>query len=189
MRSSKKYFTVVRRGLATHQDKAHRLVTGIILNRSPILTRTPDAFEKAFYDYQSRIHRVLSNPFPTDFYFKAGSPLEQKFKDEENERELTAFGKGFGATRERNESEEEMEEAELGVDDTDPPASRISKADETGDVKSLDRKGERNLYLLVKSKTKGEKYWRFPQGLVDRTEFLHEVRHTFLFLRYLLINS
>lgn len=162
--------------MATHQDKAHRLVSGIILNRSPILTRTPDAFEKAFYDYQARIHRVLSNPFPNEFYFKPGSPLEQKFKDEENERELEAFGKGFGAKRERSEAEEgEEEDMELSVDDTDPPASRISEADVTGDVKSLDRKGERNLYLLVKGNASQDNSWRFPQGLAQRSEFLHEV--------------
>ena len=149
-------------------------MTGIILNRSPILTRTPDAFEKAFYDYQARIHRVLHNPFPYEFYFKPGSPLEEKFKDEEIIREQTAFGEDF-VQEQKEKTEDDEPEVDLFQDDTEEPASRISQADMKGDVKSLDRMGERNLYLLVKGKSSPQDAWRFPQGLVERSEFLHQV--------------
>ena len=47
--------------------------TGIILNRSPTLTRKPTAFERTYYAYQARIERALHNPVPTEFYFKPGS--------------------------------------------------------------------------------------------------------------------
>ena len=57
---------------------------------------------------------------------------------------------------------------------------RWTEADEKNDLKSLERKGERNLYLLVRCKP-GEKYeWRFPQGDVQDNELLHEVLHFYL---------
>src|SRR6266849_3783603 len=68
------------RGLATEvaapPAPRPKLHTAVILNRSPILTRTPTSFERAYYAYQARIQRALHNPFPHDFYFKPGSLLE-----------------------------------------------------------------------------------------------------------------
>ena len=49
---------------------------------------------------------------------------------------------------------------------------RVTKADLAGDVRSLDRQGERNLYLLVQGQ---DKSWRFPQGSWKEGELLHEV--------------
>ncbi|KAG6329546.1 hypothetical protein ID866_9541, partial [Astraeus odoratus] len=99
---------------ATRPKKAHpNLHTAIILNRSPLLTRTPSPFERAFYAYQARIHRALHNPFPYDFYFKQGSPLETRFNIEERRRERKAFGAPFGTVKpeDRDEATELMEMA------------------------------------------------------------------------------
>ena len=54
---------------------------------------------------------------------------------------------------------------------------RRTEADEKGDVKSLDRKGHRNLYLLIK-KSKGRDDWKLPGGIMgaESHELLHEVR-------------
>ena len=68
-----------------------------MLNHSPILTRTPLLFERAYYTYQVHIQRALHNPFPHDFYFKLGSLLESKFNLEQCKRDRKAFGSGFGA--------------------------------------------------------------------------------------------
>lgn len=146
----------------------HKLAASVILNRSPFLTPSPTPFETGYYDYQARIARALHRRFPHDFYFKKGSVLERKFKIEERARDIDAFG---GKRRAVNE-EDEMglnEEEEVFV-----PTPRESEADKTGDVKSLDRKGERNLYLLVKdARMKGA--WQFPEGGVGTSEPLHVV--------------
>ncbi|KAI0822610.1 39S mitochondrial ribosomal protein L46-domain-containing protein [Trametes gibbosa] len=157
----------------------------VILNRSPILTRTPTLFERAYYAYQSRVRRALYNPFPTDFYFKTGSLLERKFAKEERIREREAFG-GQWTIKRRKQVPSEMDEdgvliasadqAEtMGEEPVEPPAPRVHESDNTGDVKSLDRKGERNLYLLVRGKDHtGKQVWRFPQGGLQEGELLHK---------------
>lgn len=164
-----------RRTFATEATPRPGLHTAIILNRSPLLTRTPTPFEKAFYAYQARIHRALRNPFPTEFYFKQGSPLETRFSIEERRRERRAFGAPFGLdpSEERNEATELMEIAMK--DEVDESMPRVHKADETGDLKNLNRRGQRNLYLLLKTQENGKDVWRFPQGNVQMGEFLHVV--------------
>ncbi|KAI0371762.1 hypothetical protein BV20DRAFT_965034 [Pilatotrama ljubarskyi] len=161
------------------------LNAAVILNRSPILTRTPTLFERAYFAYQSRIRRALFNPFPTDFYFKTGSLLERKFAKEERLRDREAFG-GPWTLKRRKQGPAEVDEdgiliasadqAEtMGEEPVEPPAPRIHESDKTGDVKSLDRKGERNLYLLIRGKDyAGKEVWRFPQGGLQEGEFLHQ---------------
>lgn len=149
------------------------LHTGIILNRSPIITRTPTAFEKAYYAYQARIHRALHNPFPYDFYFKQGSPLEARFNIEERRRERKAFGAPFGMqTGETSESEKL---AEATMRDEEEAMPRVHEADINSDFKNLHRRGQRNLYLLLQKQENGMTVWKFPQRSVDRGELLHHV--------------
>jgi large subunit ribosomal protein L46 len=38
----------------------------------------------------------------------------------------------------------------------------------------LDRKGRRNIYLLLKAREEGHDVWRFPQGPLQKGELLHE---------------
>jgi len=54
--------------------------------------------------------------------------------------------------------------------------SRITEADRLNDTKSLNRKGERNLYLVIK-RGKGMNQWVLPGGLMglQEGELLHEV--------------
>ncbi|KAG1759402.1 39S mitochondrial ribosomal protein L46-domain-containing protein [Suillus occidentalis] len=138
------------------------LHTGVILNRSPIITRTPTAFEKAYYAYQARIHRALHNPFPYDFYFKQGSPLEARFNIEERRRERKAF-----------ETSEAEKLAEATMRDEEEAMPRVHEADINSDFKNLHRRGQRNLYLLLQKQENGMAIWKFPQGSVDRGELLH----------------
>ncbi|KAG2351126.1 hypothetical protein BDR07DRAFT_1446665, partial [Suillus spraguei] len=46
------------------------------------------------------------------------------------------------------------------------------------DFKNLHRRGQRNLYLLLKKQDNGTAVWKFPQGSVDRGELLHHVTAT-----------
>jgi len=50
----------------------------------------------------------------------------------------------------------------------------VHASDASGDVKSLDRKGQRNLYLLIQQKTDGVPVWKFPETAVVDNELLHE---------------
>ncbi|KAI6110074.1 39S mitochondrial ribosomal protein L46-domain-containing protein [Pisolithus sp. B1] len=142
------------------------LHTAIILNRSPFLTRTPTPFERAFYAYQARIHRALHNPFPYDFYFKQGSPLETRFNIEERRRERRAFGAPFGTVKleERDEATELMEMSMR--DEADESMPRIHEADSQ-------RKGQRNLYAMLRTNENGKDVWRLPTGPVGKGELLH----------------
>ena len=165
-----------------HTPKKHyRIQTAILLNRSPMLTRTPIPFEAAYHEYNARIARALFNPFPTAFYFKAGSILETQFMHEESQREKAAFGwkrhifpedpdMKDGKTRNVTGNVLVREEAEEIM-------PRVTEADRKGDIRSLDRKGHRNLYLLIK-RGKGRNEWRLPGGIheVQQGELLHEVR-------------
>ncbi|KAN0128508.1 50S ribosomal subunit L30 [Lactarius tabidus] len=172
------------RGLATEailrpkKPPRPSLHTAVILNRSPILTRTPTPFERAYYSYQARLQRALHNPFPYEFYFKPGSLLESKFNLEERKRDRKAFGPGFGADHPlapgAGVSAQDLKK--FGRDEDETPAPRVHASDENGDLKSLDRKGQRNLYLLVKQTTDAANTtWRFPESEVTTSgELLHE---------------
>ena len=66
----------------------------------------------------------------------------------------------------------------MGEEPMEPPAPRVHESDKKGDVKSLDRLGERNLYLLIRGKDHtGKDVWRFPQGGLQDGEFLHQVSY------------
>lgn len=155
--------------------------TAVVLNRSPILTRTPSLFEKAFYAYQQRIRRALHNPFPYEFYFKQGTLLETRFNVEERKREKLAFGPGF---LEKENTSEEKRAADIAAveqlaqqeGEGEELMSRKHPADDSGDVMSLDRAGTRNLYLLLQAVENGKEVWRFPQGDLGKGQFLHQVR-------------
>ncbi|KAK7676946.1 hypothetical protein QCA50_020064 [Cerrena zonata] len=152
----------------------------IILNRAPIITRSPTPFERTYHAYQARIRRALHNPFPYDFYFKPGSLLEGKFRDAEREREREAFGRMSSSS-----GEDDVEDTSADTPSKDSELldgqqeiksmPRIHESDKTGNVQELNRQGERNLYLLVHGKdSTGKQVWRFPQGGLKEDEALHQ---------------
>ena len=57
-------------------------------------------------------------------------------------------------------------------EDVERPMPRVTEADANGDLKSLNRRLEKTLYLL----TRGEKGWGFPSSVLERKESLHTVR-------------
>ncbi|TFK42798.1 39S mitochondrial ribosomal protein L46-domain-containing protein [Crucibulum laeve] len=156
-----------------------QISTAVVLNRSPLLTRTPSPFENAYYAYQARIRRALHNPFPYDFYFKQGSLLETRFNMEEKAREWKAFGRDF--VEEEFVSEEKAAADKAAVEqlaqqegEGEELLPRQHEADATGNRKSLDRQGKRNLYLLLQASENGKDVWRFPQGGVEKGDLLHQ---------------
>ena len=114
--------------------------------------------------------------------------LEKKFAREEKLREKEAFGGPWSLKRSNRGVEEDGELASIqlspdqadnvGEEPIDPPAPGTYEADKKGDIKSLDRLGERNLYLLVRGMDhSGKEVWRFPQGGLRDGEPLHQVNH------------
>jgi large subunit ribosomal protein L46 len=170
-----------RRTLATASPHSpYHISTAIVLNRSPILTRTPTQFEQAYYAYQARIRRSLHNPFPFDFYFKQGSLLETRFNLEERKRERLAFGPAFLEKESVSEDKKTadkaaVEQLSLQEGEGEDLMPRTHPADVNNDVKSLDRRGKRNLYLLLLTSQDGKDIWRFPQGEVEKGQLLHQV--------------
>jgi large subunit ribosomal protein L46 len=72
------------------------------------------------------------------------------------------------------EVKEGEENAVVKKQEVERPYSRVTDADKTGDVKSLDRLLQRTLYLLVK--TENDKRWGFPSSFMEGKESLHMVR-------------
>ncbi|CAK5279389.1 unnamed protein product [Mycena citricolor] len=157
------------------------LYTAVILNRAPFLTPSPTPFERAFYAYQQRIRRSLHNPFPSEFYFKPGSLLEARFNSEERQRERIAWGPTFAKEDDMSAEAKAAEKAaieqmELQERSDDKLMPRVHPSDTARDYRSLDRKGRRNIYLLVQRIGEdGKLIWEFPNGVAKSGDMLHEV--------------
>jgi large subunit ribosomal protein L46 len=165
--------------LPVKRSRRPQLTAAVVLNRSPILTRTPTLFERAYYAYQARIRRALHNPFPLDFYFKQGSLLETHFNMEEKKRERRAFGPTFSMdefiSKEKAAAEKAAaDQLALQEGDNEQLMQRVHVSDTNREFKSLDRKGKRNLYLLLRTTENGQDSWRFPEGGVEKGELLHQ---------------
>jgi large subunit ribosomal protein L46 len=151
------------------------LRTAIVLSRTPILNRAPTSFERAYYAYQTGIARALHNPIPYDFYFKPGSPLEARFNVEERRREVKSFGQRFGEMS-MGDLGAGVAPDQLGLQEGEGELimPRVHEADRVLDFKSLNRRGQQNLYLLLNRKEGQTAVWRLPQGDVEQGEFLHQ---------------
>ncbi|KAI0698500.1 39S mitochondrial ribosomal protein L46-domain-containing protein [Cytidiella melzeri] len=167
------------------------IYTAVLVNRNPLLTRKPTAFENAYYAYQARIERALHNPLPYDFYFKPGTQLELQFDKEEQERDRRAFGRSatpsprIKTEEETRASEEDGADAlsalEMQQQEEVKTMPREHESDRTNNVQSLDRQGPRNVYLLVLAKDDaGKERWRFPQAPVTTRENLFESVQNYL---------
>jgi large subunit ribosomal protein L46 len=174
--------------------------SGILLSRPPLVTKILTPFEKAFYFYQKRLNERLAMPFTRYFYFKKDTPADNDWKRKAVERNGSAarelggyqpYGK-LGWNDEvlvgdnisepqvmvetlvkdavmRVEGEEELETMEANVE---RPLERWTEADKMRDMKRLDRKLARTLYLLVKAEN-GK--WTLPSGTLVGRENLHQV--------------
>jgi large subunit ribosomal protein L46 len=184
---------------ATASSQNTVVKSGILLSRPPLITRNLTPFENAFYFYQKRLNERLAIPFTRYFYFKKDTPADNDWKRKAKERNgaaarelggYQAYGElGWNDEVLLNDStsspkamvealvkdaavkgdEESAEQEEGGVE---RPLERWTEADKSGDVKRLDRKLARTLYLCVKGE-KGD--WTLPAGTLEGRENLHQV--------------
>lgn len=106
---------------------------------------------------------------------------------EEKKRERKAFGPTFGLdefiSKEKAAAEKAAaDQLALQEGDTEELMPRVHISDTNRDFKSLDRKGKRNIYLLLRTTEDGQDSWRFPEGGVEKGELLHQVSDNYFFI-------
>ncbi|KAI9641512.1 hypothetical protein NHQ30_010321 [Ciborinia camelliae] len=183
--------------------RSYKISTGIILSRPPLLTERGSAFEKAFYLYQKRLNERLVLPFTRYFYHKKDQPADTEWKAKVKERNGVAARDigGYRAYGEEGWNDEVMiGGAEEKVGEWDEIAGklveegmgdegdqvvlekRVGSEEVEGDRRSLARKLDETLYLLVKvgGKTTDREgniidvdVWEFPRGDLQGNEVLH----------------
>ncbi|KAJ2610664.1 hypothetical protein H4S08_003501 [Coemansia sp. RSA 1365] len=151
---------------------------GVILQRDPIVRQTAKGFEAISDKYFAWLEYISADRFPRDLFFKQGSSNERNWIEQEKVRAGEWYFDPSSRPKERarNKLQEEAAESEAiplksvreQLVEVQP---RETAADAAGDVRSLERKLERTLYLIVKDKS-GQ--WVFPQGEVQEKELLHE---------------
>ena len=161
------------RSLATLTDGRvpPKIRVAAVLTRSPLLTRKPTPFEAAFFEYQNRLRMALSNPFPHDFYFKPGSLLIEKFRLEEKRRRNWLFERRLAADASKKERRR-VREASEAVEEVFSPRKRKTVADIFANTRSLNRLGDRTLYLVLRRA--GNPFYWFPDNAVHQGELLHQ---------------
>ncbi|KAJ2595621.1 hypothetical protein GGF39_003759 [Coemansia sp. RSA 1721] len=151
---------------------------GVLLQRDPIVLQQAGGFEATCDKYFEWLEYISAEKFPRDFFFKRGSSAESKWMELENERASQwyfdpANKPAFKPIKKAIFGEDTGVDEDSGMDvsrliEVQP---RETDADKSGDVKSLERKLDRTLYLLVKD-SKGE--WGLPAGDVTGEEVLSE---------------
>ncbi|CDR41156.1 CYFA0S06e02806g1_1 [Cyberlindnera fabianii] len=183
----------IRRCLATAASSSspasvslESIKAGLLLARNPIVTPDLTPLENAYFNYQEELERRLMWTFPHYYYFKKGSLAERRFfkaqRGPVSKQPGVFYSKGVPDivhNRERRSKQEvvipkdEYEESAMS-DISRPvlPNSRVTKADEQGDLTSLERQLPRTLYLLVKD---GKLGWKLPSFDVTEGTPLHRV--------------
>jgi large subunit ribosomal protein L46 len=141
----------------------------MLIHRAPLLTPTPSVFDQAYHQYSSSLRLALSNPIPTEFYFKKGSLTERRFSRAQWQREKAVFGEKLAGKQPDVGELPAEDEVKLNVRESEEDVSDVSSES----AKKLERKGDGNLYLLVKNKESGK--WSLPTGVLQGGEALHEV--------------
>ncbi|TKY88152.1 hypothetical protein EX895_002862 [Sporisorium graminicola] len=163
-----------------------KIISSLILSRPPVVLREPSSFEKAYHEYNRQLSEALQQPFPKDFYFKKGSAAEKRFEEDQ-----TSSPQGFSAiataagSASKGKAAKTKEAPALSAsssttegDAENRPLPRTTPADASNDVRSLERKLDRTLYLVVKQKSgKDAAAWRFPAKALSniKRENLHDV--------------
>ncbi|PGH23765.1 hypothetical protein AJ80_02195 [Polytolypa hystricis UAMH7299] len=190
----------------TNLKQKYTIEGGIVLSRSPRITRDLTPFEKSFFLYQRRLNERLALPFTRYFYFKQGTPADVEWKRKYKDRQTAARDIGnynaysqdawndellVGAKESEPEYQVEalVQDAEgitvtetgevIKKEEIPRPLSRVTEADRTDDQKSLDRLLQRTIYLLVRVGEEG--YWKFPSVEVQEKESIQMTAERALF--------
>ncbi len=133
-----------------------RLAAAAVLERYPVVVPEPDDFEYEYQKGRFMDEQSKQRPAPVEWFLSEKDKLEG-----------------------RTEPTLDDPRAEMYV-----PAPRITEADKTNDVHSLERALDQRLYLVVKRSAKS-KHWQFPQILatdpdVTMREYTTQALHSVL---------
>lgn len=153
------------------------LRVGLLLSRTPIITPKPAPFLQAYYKYMSELEKRLMWTFPSFFFFKKGTLTQRKFNELQkgpiarNKNIIFAQGEpDVHFNRDRRFKQEIILEPDEQEKVREQPT--VTEADTKNDIKSLERKIEQTLYLLVNLKS--ENKWKLPSFEVpDNARSLH----------------
>jgi large subunit ribosomal protein L46 len=156
--------SIISRGFASTASNASnkKILAGAILSRIPQITPTPTGFEKAYLDHCHKLSKRESLPFPADLYFKKGTVNERRWKEKLAQEEQ---GVEAAVQEENNTDINNIFNTFVKKN------SRITEADKKNDIKSLERKLDQFLYLIVKNNNE----WQFPNTEVKEQPALDQV--------------
>ncbi|KAJ1677947.1 hypothetical protein EV182_005107 [Spiromyces aspiralis] len=167
-----------RRHLSVAATNCQRstISAGVLLQRDPVVTPPVDAFQKEYDAYMDWLKYQTADPFPTEFYLKKGSTLEAQWKERENERRsVWYFEDKADRPKHKVKTSNSENEAIAGDAGREGLGAKIklnpreTEADRKGDLRSLERKLERTLYLIVKD---ASQKWRLVEGELKENEVL-----------------
>ncbi|KAJ2784680.1 hypothetical protein H4R18_000971 [Coemansia javaensis] len=180
---------MLRRGLPSRLARGARLLSttrvaaagaavraAVILQRDPIVLQQSKGFEAAADGYFGWLEYMSAEQFPREFFFKKGSSAEKKWLELEDARAAEWYFDPASKPQDKaapggSADAEPGKEAESGGERLIAVQPRETAADAAGDVRSLERRLDRTLYLVVKDEA-GQ--WAFPHGEVQGEELLHE---------------
>jgi len=129
-------------------DRYWRLVSGVVVERLPVIMRDPEPWELEWTEWRERQMQERTRNFPFQDP-KAGSDAADAAKQDEAD-------------------------AEAAADFVFEPAPRVTADDRAKNMRSLNRQLDRRLYLIVK-KNRAQHAWQFPQGGREQRETMREV--------------
>ncbi|KAJ1893729.1 hypothetical protein LPJ66_005588 [Kickxella alabastrina] len=161
------------RAFSTARAVSSALRAGVLLQRDPIVIQQAKGLEAASDKYFEWLEYISAERFPRDFFFKKGSSAEAKWMDLEDARASEwyfdpASKPAFKSVKKVPVEDEAVVEPARLIE----VQPRETQADISGDVRSLERKLDRTLYLLVKDSAADQ--WGLPQGAIEGDELLHE---------------
>ncbi len=149
-----------------------RVVAAACVQRMPTLGREKTALDQRYQELKDQV-RVEKSKMSDHELEEIEFKKAEKARVQKAQEEQIAEPAGNGEGDESNEFEDLQESREIELQEFQP-APRETEADRLGDMRSLERKLDRILYLLVK-KPREDHAWQMPQGGVEGEESLVEV--------------
>ena len=180
------------------QASSSLISSTLLLSRQPVLTADLPEFENQYYKYQNELWKRLMWTFPKWFYYREGTLSEQNYRELNKNPTFNnpniEFPRGRPEIRHQRDRRfkqeielpktykeaKEGEEDDFEVTPADDlsrkivPNSRVTDADKSGDLTSLERKLSRTLYLVINKEDK----WilpNFSEGASEKLTPLHKL--------------
>ncbi|XP_059168625.1 large ribosomal subunit protein mL46-like [Physella acuta] len=152
--------------LVSHMPKAclstNNLIGAVCVERPPILTARKSRLEQTFQNLLNE--KELESSYLSDHEIRL-------LKERENLKKNEPVDSANDKETETALDLEDKWEAELKAF---TPAARETEADRTNNRKSLERKLDTTLYLLVKQKIEGKDHWVLPQAYWKEGETMRQ---------------